>query len=92
MAGSVRYTAAMLITMALSVLAAWLIAKRVSVWWKWLAASLLAGALVAISVALATPLFGAMLPGQAVVRAIATAPLAALFCALCAWGFSRKRA
>jgi hypothetical protein len=67
-----------MLSTALTILAAWAITKRLHHWRNWLPISLLAGAVVALAVLLASP--SASLGLEALL-------FNATLCALCAWGF-----
>jgi hypothetical protein len=84
------YIPAMLVALALAGVAGWFLGKRLSPWWKWLVAAFAGGAAIAFAVALTQGLLGWMAPGQAVVRGIATAPMAGIVAVFVAWIASRR--
>lgn len=77
---------------AVDVLAAFLIARNLLKWWAWVPAALTAGALIAVTFALAMASLDLINGAEALRRAIGGVFAHGVFCLICTWGFSRRRA
>jgi ABC-type glycerol-3-phosphate transport system permease component len=82
----------MLITLALDVLAAYLLARFALKWWAWLPASLLLGAVISLAYFLTAGFLGFLTPGNAAYQGIYNVPLNAGACALYSWWLRRSKA